>query len=126
MENKPCTGTSPKPNISKEERAAIKSLKKDDNIIIPQADQRNATVLMNEGENTHKINNLVSDKAYTRLEKDQASTTERKLTKLRKEKKEKGNLTGSQYRKLNQHKSIYQTYTDYRGYTRTTYRSPRY
>ena len=95
----------PKPNVTKEERTAIKNLKKDDNIIILPADKGNATVIMNKEEYNHKMNNLVSDGTYTRLKKDPTATTERKLTKLLKKNKEKGNLTDSQYRQLNQHHS---------------------
>ena len=47
----------------------------------------------------------MSGGTYTRLKKDSTATTERKLTKLLKKNKEKGNLTDARYRQLNQHPS---------------------
>ena len=51
----------PKPNISKEERLAIKSLQSDENIIVPPADKCNATVVMDKVEYSNKLVDLIGD-----------------------------------------------------------------
>ena len=95
----------PKANTTKEEQAAIKSLKQDDSIIILPADKGNTTVVMNKEEYTHRMNSLVTEGAYKKLERDPTPASERKLTKLIKKNKDNGHLTDTQYRKLNQHHS---------------------
>ena len=51
----------PKPNISKAERQAIKSLQDDNNIIILPADKGNATVVMDWVEYSNKLGNLIGN-----------------------------------------------------------------
>ena len=79
----------PKPNVTIEELAAIKNLKRDNIIILP-ADKGNATVVMNKEEYTIKMKSLVSEGTYIKLKKDPTPACERKLTKLLKKNKDKG------------------------------------
>ena len=61
----------PKSNISKGERVALQTLKKDNSIIILPADKGRATVIMNTAEYREKMTHMVGDtNTYTRLSKD--------------------------------------------------------
>jgi hypothetical protein len=46
----------PKSNLSKEERAALKNLRNDENLVILKADKGGATVLMNLNDYNKKMN----------------------------------------------------------------------
>ena len=52
----------PKSNLSKDERQAIKELKKIDNIMILPADKGRATVVMDKEEYEQKVTTMLSDK----------------------------------------------------------------
>jgi hypothetical protein len=54
----------PKSNISKQEMAAIKSLKQDKDIRILQADKGNCTVVLDEVEYKNKLNTLLQSGSY--------------------------------------------------------------
>ena len=58
-----------KPNISKEERLAIKSLQNDENIIL-LADKGNATVVIDKVEYSNKLADLIGNGGYCKVKKD--------------------------------------------------------
>ena len=60
----------PKPNISKTERQALKSLQDDDSIIILPADKGSATVVMDRVECSNKLAHLISNGGYSKVKKD--------------------------------------------------------
>ncbi|XP_072182187.1 uncharacterized protein [Diadema setosum] len=61
----------PKPNITKEERAAIKDLRHNKTIHILQAYKDNATVVMDKQDYDKKIQDLIDDpKTYSKLKRD--------------------------------------------------------
>ena len=68
----------PKPNISKTERQALKSLQDDNNIIILPADKCNATVVMDRVEYSNKLADLIGNGGYCKVKKDPTLKTEKK------------------------------------------------
>ena len=58
---------SPKPNITKEERLAIKSLQRDENIVILPADKGNATGVMDKAEYSNKLADLIENGGYCKV-----------------------------------------------------------
>ena len=71
-----------KPNISKTERQALKSLQDDDSIIILPADKGNATVVMDRLEYSNKLADLIGNGGYSKVKKDPTLKTERKLSRI--------------------------------------------
>ena len=71
----------PKPNISRSERLAIKSLQ-DDNIIILPADKNNANVVMNRMEYSNNLADLIGNGGYCKVKKDSTLRTEKKLSQI--------------------------------------------
>ena len=73
----------PKANVSKEERTAIKQLQKVKSITILPADKGRATVILDSSDYENKLNALLSDsKTYTKLEKDPTTSYKRKLVAI--------------------------------------------
>ncbi|XP_015124857.1 uncharacterized protein LOC107046694 [Diachasma alloeum] len=73
----------PKQNITREERSALLSLKKNDNIVILPADKGNATVVMDKEAYSDKIKAMLTNSnIYKKLNKDPTSGVERKPVKL--------------------------------------------
>ena len=67
----------PKSNISKGERVALQTLKKDNSIIILPADKGRATVIMNTAEYREKMTDMVGDtNTYTRLSRPHTQVQE--------------------------------------------------
>ena len=93
----------PKPNITKEERLAIKSLQRDENIIILPADKGNATVVMDKVEYSNKLADLISNGGYCKVKKNPILKTERKLSQILS--KNKDSIPQKKYRQLVQHYS---------------------
>ena len=93
----------PKPNISKTERQALKSLQDDDSIIILPADKGNATVVMDRLEYSNKLTDLIGNGGYSKIKKDPTLKTERKLSKILG--KNKDLIPQTKYRQLIQHYS---------------------
>ena len=93
----------PKPNISKVERRAIKSLQEDDNIIILPTDKGNATVVMDRVEYSNKLADLIGNGGYYKLKEDPTLKTERKLSQILS--KNKDLIPQIKYRQLTQHYS---------------------
>ena len=71
-----------KPNISKAERQAIKSLQGDNSIIILPADKGNATVVMDRVEYSNKLADLMGNGGHCKAKKDPPVKTERKLSHI--------------------------------------------
>ena len=71
-----------KPNISKSERQAIKSLQDDNNIIILPEDKGNATVVLDRVEYSNKLADLIGNGGYCKVKKDPTLKTERKLSQI--------------------------------------------
>ena len=69
-----------KPNISKTERLALKSLKEDNSTIILPADKGNATVIMDRVEYSNKLADLIGNSA--KVKKDHTLKTERNLSQI--------------------------------------------
>ena len=90
----------PKPNISKRERQALKSLQDDDSIIILPADKGNATVVMDRVEYSNKLAELIDNGANSKVKKDPTLKTERKLSQILG--KNKDLLPKTKYRQLMQ------------------------
>ena len=68
------------PNLSTEEKIAIKELKSNKDIVILKADKGNSTVIMNSEDYSAKISQLLdNDTTYKKLAKDPTKTTERKV-----------------------------------------------
>ena len=86
------TSKSPKSNITKEERRAVKQLQKEKTIMILPADKGRATVILDKKEYESKLTNMLNDtNTYTKLKKDPTPVYKRKLvaiiTRLEKEEK---------------------------------------
>ncbi|XP_071446166.1 uncharacterized protein [Hetaerina americana] len=72
----------PKPNVTREERAALYALRRNADITILPADKGNATVLMKTEDYHQKIREMLSDEAYRRLLRDPTDTITRKTPAL--------------------------------------------
>ena len=92
-----------KPNISKTERQALKSLQDDNSIIILPADKGNATVVMDSLEYFNKLADLIGNGGYYKVKKDLTLKTERKLSQILV--KNKDLIPQTKYRQLIQHYS---------------------
>ncbi|XP_066289685.1 uncharacterized protein [Branchiostoma lanceolatum] len=82
----------PKSNITKQEREALKELRKDKNVLILPADKGKATVLMDRTDYEEKVSAMLADgKTYEKLPTDPTQKYKRKLvailTRLLKESK---------------------------------------
>ena len=69
--------TPPKPNITNEERSALKSLKNDDSITIIPADKGNATVILDKSDYQQKLLDIIEKGNYKKIKKDPTQNTER-------------------------------------------------
>ncbi|XP_071449226.1 uncharacterized protein [Hetaerina americana] len=72
----------PKPNITKGERRALISLRKNPDVTILPADKGNATVLLNTDECHQKIQKLLEDPAYRTINRDPTDAIVRKTSAL--------------------------------------------
>ena len=59
----------PTPNITKEEKTAIRTLRQNNNIIILPADKGNATVVMDKHDYNQRMTSLLSDGSYLKIKK---------------------------------------------------------
>jgi len=75
------TTATTKTNLTKNEMAALRSLKTTQLTILP-ADKGNATVMLNSNDYITKMTNLLGDSAYRKLNKDPTESIERKTIKL--------------------------------------------
>ncbi|XP_046398173.1 uncharacterized protein LOC124164978 [Ischnura elegans] len=67
----------PKPNITLKERAALNALRENKNIVILPADKGNATVLLEKEKYNSKVEELLSDTIYNKLQKNPMAKAER-------------------------------------------------
>ena len=87
-----------KPNISKTERQALKSLQDDNSIIILPGDKGNATMVMDRVEYSNKLADLIANGGYCKVKKDPTLKMERKLSQILG--KNKDLIPQSKYRRL--------------------------
>ena len=91
----------PKSNISKGERVALQTLKKDNSIIILPADKGRAMVIMNTAEYREKMTNMVGDtNTYTRLSKDPTHKYKNRMINILRKWKRNGSISDKLYWKL--------------------------
>ena len=87
----------PKHNITKSEREAIKSLQKQDSIIVLPADKGKCVVVMDKTEYLEKANTMLSDtRTYTKLKSDPTNKIRDKLIKKLNKLKDQGKITEKQ------------------------------
>ena len=88
----------PKSNITREDRQALKSLSKADDVLILPADKGRCTVVLDKAQYTQQVEEMLSDKdTYKTLENDPTSSNKRKLvTMLRKHNKD-GKFSQKEY-----------------------------
>ncbi|XP_071447161.1 uncharacterized protein [Hetaerina americana] len=72
----------PKPNITREEKRALLSLRKNPDITVLKADKGNATVLLNTMDYHRKVQQLLQDPAYRTITRDPTDALVRKTTTL--------------------------------------------
>ena len=72
----------PKPNNSKMERLAIKSLQHDKNFILLPADKGNVTIVMDKVQYSNKLADLIASGGYCNVKKNPMLKTERKLSQI--------------------------------------------
>ncbi|XP_050559861.1 uncharacterized protein LOC118265684 [Spodoptera frugiperda] len=76
----------PTPNITAEEKAALRNLRQDEDVLVLKADKGNATVVMNVTEYDKKIRHLLSDvNTYKRVNYNPTARTNRSTHKIIKE-----------------------------------------
>ena len=79
----------PAPNMTRQERTVVRSLRERSDLVILTADKGSATVVMDQSEYKKKIENLLEDPVYRTISKDPTSATESKITKELKLEQEK-------------------------------------
>jgi hypothetical protein len=72
----------PRDNLTRAEREALRTLKKNTDLTILPADKGNATVVLNTVDHKQKITSLLENPSYRRLIRDPTDLTERKTTLL--------------------------------------------
>ncbi len=91
----------PKPNISKHEAKALKSLKKDKSRMVLTADKGNCFVVMDTEDYVNKCNQVLSDtETYERLDNDPTSKYHKKLCDKLMAIKKRGEPSQEKYQKL--------------------------
>ena len=91
---------SAKPNISRQEQAAINSLRQDKTINILCADKGNATVVMDKTEYDRKVADILNSASYRQFKKDPTQSIERRLQQKLLSLQRSGNITQPLYRQL--------------------------
>ena len=86
----------PRPNLSREQREALKKLREDDSIVILPADKGNATVVMNREDYDRKMADILDGGDYAVVKTNPIPKLEKKVNELLKELwvKEEINKTG--------------------------------
>ena len=77
--------TLPKCNLPGHLRKAVRTLRNNENIVILPADKGNSTVVMDRTEYERKLEEMLSDNTYKKLDKDPTTKMERKVAKTLKE-----------------------------------------
>ena len=92
----------PKSNISKEERAAIRSIGKDKAVMVLPADKGKATVVMDTEEYEKKVKDMLSDeRTYSKLDSDPTPKYRKKLISILDQMRSENKITTKQYHHLN-------------------------
>ncbi|XP_072033096.1 uncharacterized protein [Amphiura filiformis] len=91
----------PEQNVTKEERKAIKDLKKAEDIIILPADKGKSTVVLDRVDYDEKVNTMLGDKkTYEELPNDPTAKYKRKLVSALSKLKKEGKITETKYKQL--------------------------
>ena len=90
----------PEPNITKEMRDALKSLKEDESIMVLPADKGRASVVMDTATYQAKISTLIENGPYQLLNKDPTERLTRKLSEKLLTLKRNGHLSEAVYNKI--------------------------
>ncbi|KAL9973358.1 hypothetical protein ACROYT_G019801 [Oculina patagonica] len=90
----------PEPNITKEMRDGLKSLKEDDSIMILPADKGRASVVLDTDTYRTKMSTLIENGPYQLLNKDPTDRLTRKLTEKLLTLKRSGDLSETVYNKI--------------------------
>ena len=90
----------PEPNITKEMRDALKSLKEDESIMVLPADKGRASVVMDTATYQAKISTLIENGPYQLLNKDPTDRLTRKLSEKLLTLKRNGHLSEAVYNKI--------------------------
>ncbi|KAL9965123.1 hypothetical protein ACROYT_G028877 [Oculina patagonica] len=90
----------PEPNITKEMRDGLKSLKEDDSIMILPADKGRASVVLDTDTYRTKMSTLIENGPYQLLNKDPTDRLTRKLTEKLLTLKRSGDLSEAVYNKI--------------------------
>ena len=80
-------------NLSRELQKAVKNLRKDRNIVILPADKGNATVILDQADYAAKMEHLLEDRAYKKVQRNPASRVEAMVSTALKECERKGHIT---------------------------------
>ena len=87
------TAKSPKSNPSRELQKAVKNLQEDRDIVIRPADKGNATVILDQADYVAKMEHLLEDRAYRKVQQSPMSRVEAKVSTTLKECEHKGHIT---------------------------------
>ncbi|KAI8507604.1 hypothetical protein Bbelb_149840 [Branchiostoma belcheri] len=91
----------PKSNITKQERDALKELRKEKDLLILPADKGKATVVMDRTDYEKKVSDMLADdKTYEKLSMDPTQRYKRKLVAILKRLKANNKITDEQYKHL--------------------------
>ena len=92
----------PRSNISKAEREAIKSLAKDDSVVILPADKGRTTVILNKQDYQSKVKTLLDDtrNTYEKLTSNPTRSIKNKLIQILKDWRREGRIPDSLYNQL--------------------------
>ena len=87
------TAKTPRSNLSRELQKAVKNLREDRNIVILPADKGNATVILDQVDYAAKMELLLEDKAYRKVQRNPTSRVEAMVSTALKECECKGHIT---------------------------------
>ena len=87
------TAKTPRSNLSRELQKAVKNLREDRNIVILPADKGNATVILDQVDYAAKMELLLEDKAYRKVQRNPTSRVEAMVSTALKECERKGHIT---------------------------------
>ena len=82
----------PRPNLSPQQRKALRSLKEDPNIVTVSADKGKATVIMDKPDYNRKMMEILDDDKYTTLRRDPTVKVENRIASTLKSLRNEGHL----------------------------------
>ena len=89
----------PNSNLTKQQRRALRSLRRDKDIVILPAVKGNTTVVLDRSE-YDEMRALIDTPTYRKLTKDPATTQETKVLKILRKLKSKGAVIGREYKAM--------------------------